>query len=265
MHTVPYGISLPPEPIEGLCAARSHRPPGDPLRIIYTGRLVQCQKRALDLIAIARALEGRGVPFELSIAGDGELRHFMEKAAADLIDVGKVAFKGTLSNSDVLRLLPACDVYLLPSAFEGLSLGMLEAMSRGVVPVVSDIRSGVPDAIVAGENGLIAPVGDVAAFADRLEWLWKNPADRLRMSLAAGRTVAMRFSLGGMIDAYVEIFSRFVAEPSRRAAGPIVPPPEIARWMTWPKRFVGILRDPGASVRRVSQRIAHWGRPRPRD
>ncbi|MBU3665927.1 MAG: glycosyltransferase family 4 protein [Chthoniobacterales bacterium] len=262
MHTVPYGIALPPDPIEDLCAARSHRLPGDPLRIIYTGRLVQCQKRALDLISIARALDGRGVPFELAIVGDGELRRAMEEAAADLIDVGKIVFKGTLSNSDVLRLLPACDAYLLPSAFEGLSLGMLEAMSRGVVPVVSDIRSGVPDAIVAGENGLIAPVGDTEAFADRLEWLWRNPADRRQMSVAAARTIAEKFSLGRMIDDYVEIFSGIVGEPSRRATGPIVPPPEIARWMTWPKWFFGIVRDPIASLRRVSRRISYSIRPR---
>ncbi len=257
LHTVPYGIALPPDPGEDLWAARRGRRPDDPLRIVFTGRLVQCQKRALDLVSIARALDERGMPFGLVIVGDGELRGAMEKAASDLINSGKVAFKATLSNSDVLRLLTACDVYLLPSAFEGLSVGMLEAMSRGVVPVVSDIRSGVPDAIVPGENGLIAPVGDTAAFADRLEWLWRNPEDRLKMSAAAARTVTERFSLGSMIDSYLEIFSQIVAEPSRRAAGPIVPPPEIARWITWSRWFIGILRDPAASLRRVSQRITY--------
>jgi glycosyltransferase involved in cell wall biosynthesis len=257
MHTVSYGIALPPELGADLFAKRNSRPPDEPLRIVFTGRLVRSQKRALDLVSIARALYERAVRFELVIVGDGELRGAMEKTAADLIEEGKVVFKGTLSNPDVLRLLTACDVYLLPSAFEGLSVGMLEAMSRGVVPVVSDIRSGVPDAIVAGENGLIAPVGDIAAFTDRLEWLWRNPADRRHMSVAAARTIAERFSLGSMIDSYLEIFSHIIAEPSRRAAGPIVPPPEIVRWMTWPKWFFGILRDPIASVRRVSQRIAY--------
>lgn len=261
LHTVPYGIPLPLEPWEDIRAAQGTRRPEDPLRVIFTGRLVQSQKRASDLVSIARSLDQRGVPFELVIVGDGEIRGSMEQAATDLIAAGKLSFKGTLSNPEVVRLLSSCDAYLLPSAFEGLSVGMLEAMSRGVLPVVSDIRSGVPDAIVPGQNGLIAPVGDVELFADRLEWLWRNPDERLKMSAAAARTAADHFSLERMIEDYIEIFSLLVAEPSRRSFGPIIPPPEIALWMTWPRRILSVLRDPLASARRVSQRMLYMAKP----
>ncbi|MBU3665932.1 MAG: glycosyltransferase family 4 protein [Chthoniobacterales bacterium] len=259
LRTIPYGVSLPEEPAESLAAIRRERKPDAPLRIAYTGRLVLHQKRAVDLLAIARELDRRGVPFELAIVGDGELRAEMEAAAADLIIRQKLWFAGPQPNAAVLKFLESRDAYLLPSSFEGLSVGMLEAMSHGVVPVVSDIRSGVPDAIVPGKSGLVAPAGDAAAFADRLEWLWRNPAARMKMSAAAARTVADNFSLERMIDSYVEIFSRILAEPSRRSFGPFAPPAHIAREMTWSAWLSRVASDPLASVQRVSQRLLRSG------
>lgn len=261
LSTIPYGIPLP----EGPAAAPRSRDPQAPLRIIYTGRLVQRQKRSLDLVAIARELRGRGVPCEVIVVGDGDLRPAMERAGHDLILDRSLWFTGAQPNESVLALLSTCDAFLMPSAFEGLSVGMLEAMSRGVVPVVSDIRSGVPDAIVAGENGLVAPVGDIGAFADRLEWLWKHPADGNRLAAAAIRTVGNTFRLDHMIDRYVELFRRVIADPLPRPRGPVVPPlhlgPETT-WSLWARRVAG---DPVASVRRVAARftVAMSGRSSP--
>lgn len=254
LATIPYGIPAPGGELPG-AAARRIRDARQPLRIVYTERLVRSQKRALDLVAIARALDERGVPFELVVIGDGELRPAMERAAHDLILERKIWFTGAQPNASVLEFMQTCDVFLMPSAFEGLSVGMLEAMSRGVVPLVSDIRSGVPDVIVPGQNGLVVPVGDAAAFADRLEWLWKNPADLRRLGDAAAETVRANFTVGQMVDRYIELFREMVAQPSKRIAGPIVPPKHLAdeiKWSTWASR---IAADPMASVRRVSRRF----------
>lgn len=254
LATIPYGIPTPGGELPGAAARRAHDIT-QPLRIVYTGRLVSPQKRALDLVAIARALDERGVPFELVVIGDGELRPAMERAAHDLILERKIWFTGAQPNASVLEFMQTCDVFLMPSAFEGLSVGMLEAMSRGVVPLVSNIRSGVPDVIVPGQNGLVVPVGDAAAFADRLEWLWKNPADLRRLGDAAAETVRANFTIGQMVDRYIELFREMVARPSKRFAGPIVPPQHLAdeiKWSTWAGR---VAADPRASVRRVSRRF----------
>jgi len=254
LAAIPYGIPVPGGELSG-AAARRAQDNMQPLRIVYTGRLVGPQKRALDLVAIARALDKRGVPFELVVIGDGDLRPAMERAARDLILERKIWFTGAQPNASVLEFLQTCDVFLMPSAFEGLSVGMLEAMSRGVVPLVSNIRSGVPDVIVPGQNGLVVPVGDAAAFADRLERLWKNPADLRRLGDAAAETVRANFTVGQMVDRYIELFREMVAQPSKRVAGPIVPPKHMAdeiKWSTWAGR---IAADPMASVRRVSRRF----------
>lgn len=253
LETIPYGIPLSP-PAANAGTGRSPSP-GAGLRIIYSGRLVQPQKRALDLVAIARALVARGVPYELAIVGDGDIRGVLEGEARDLVRSRRLWFTGMQPNSGVLELLEKADAFLLPSAFEGLSVGMLEAMSRGVVPVVSDIRSGVPDVIVPGENGLVAPVGDIGRFADHLEWLWRNPEERARMAAAAATTVAAGYSVENMIDRYVALFRRIVAEPFARPAGPFVPPAHLRHEITWSTWASRIAANPAASVRRVTRRV----------
>lgn len=255
LETIPYGIP----------ARTLLRPgwddqtfgPGKPrLRIIYTGRLIPRQKRVLDLLAIARALDERGVTFEMIIVGDGDLRYPFERQAHQLVRERKIWFTGAQPHDDAMAILAMGDVFLLPSAFEGLSVGMLEAMAQGLVPVVSDLRSGVPDVIVPGRNGLVARVGDCEGFAEHLQWLWRHPDERRRMGQAAVDSVNPKYLIEPMIDRYMALFQRIADNPYHRPAGaPIVPPahllPEL-KLSTWAAR---IAADPGQSVNRVMKRL----------
>ncbi len=255
LETISYGIPFPAamkpaweEDVSGLDRSR--------LRIIYTGRLIPRQKRVLDLLAIARKLDERHVPYEMIIVGDGDLRYPMERQAHQLVRERKIWFTGAQPHEDGLAILAMGDVFLLPSSFEGLSVGMLEAMALGLVPVVSDLRSGVPDVIVPGCNGLVARVGDCDGFADHLQWLWRHPEARRRMGEAAASTVNPNYLLDPMIDRYMSLFQRVVSSPySRPSGGAIVPPAHILpdlKLSTWAAR---IAADPGQSANRVMKRL----------
>ena len=253
LHTIPYGIPMPPmRPVH-------HATEGSPLRIAWVGRLVQHQKRATDMLAIARLLDERRVPFELFAFGEGPARSIMETEGSDLMASGRLAFPGKLANAEVLKILEGFDAFLLTSSFEGLSLSLLEAMSRGVVPVVSDIRSGVPELIVDGVNGLIAPIGDVARFADHLEYLYKKPVERLRMSVAAYRTVEDGgYRVEDMIDRYVELFRSVSCQPFARQPGPRALPRHFSGPF-W--RVKAYLRYPYRKLKRARKLVAkhlHW-------
>ena len=250
MHTIPYGI---PRIDTGSSAVR---PPEGVLRVAYVGRLMRYQKRANDVVAIAAALDRRGIPFEMLVVGDGPERTAMEQEGRRLVMRRKLAFLGTQPNDDVLDLLGSCDAFLLPSAFEGLSVGMLEAMSRGAVPVVSAIRSGVPDVIRPGENGLVAPIGDIEAFADRLALLQADPQARARMAAEAMRTIRDEgYLVDTMFDRYLALFRAVAAAPSLRLPGPVVPPAHLRGEGTlaaWARR---VASDPLASAGRVVRRL----------
>ena len=250
MHTIPYGI---PRIDTGSSALR---PPEGVLRVAYVGRLMRSQKRANDVVAIAAALDRRGIPFEMLVVGDGPERTAMEQEGRRLVMRRKLAFLGTQPNDDVLDLLGSCDAFLLPSAFEGLSVGMLEAMSRGAVPVVSAIRSGVPDVIRPGENGLVAPIGDIEAFADRLALLQADPQAHARMAAEAVRTIHAGSLVDTMFERYLALFRAVAAAPSLRIPGPVVPPAHLRGEGTlaaWARR---VASDPLASAGRVVRRLS---------
>ena len=101
---------------------------------------------------------------ELTVAGSGpDQREFLLYSAQSLVD-GQMRFVGSLSNQQVRTLMSRSDVFVLPSAFEGLPISLLEAMSHGLVPVSAHCRSGVDQAIEHGKNGFLVSVGDVEGF-----------------------------------------------------------------------------------------------------
>ena len=254
LSTIPYGVALR-DPVSGGGRSAVTASPSAPIRVIYTGRLMRHQKRALDLAGIARALDSRRVNYEMVVVGDGQSRGDTERAVSDLLCSGAVRFVGHQPNEAVLSVLDAAHVFALPSAFEGLSVAMLEAMARGVVPVVSDIRSGVPDAIASGTNGFTVPVGRVDLFAERIDWLWRHPMERLKMAQAAISTVATRFQMDTMVDRYLELFERITENPPARARGPTVPSPRQRAGSTWGAWAARVASDPAASLRRVMHRF----------
>ena len=181
----------------------------------------------------------------------------MEQQGRRLVMRRKLAFLGTQPNEDILDLLGSCDAFLLPSAFEGLSVGMLEAMSRGAVPVVSAIRSGVPDVIRHGQNGLVVPVGDIEAFADALALLQGNPQVRGLLATEAMRTIRDEgYLVDTMFERYLALFREVAAAPSLRIPGPVVPPLHLRGEGTlaaWARR---VASDPLASAGRVVRRLS---------
>ena len=107
--------------------------------------------------------------------------------------------------------------FVLPSSFEGLPVSVLEAMAQGLVPVASDIRSGLPELIRDGENGFLVALGDTEGFADRLATLALNREGLTQMSAAAYRTIAGGdYSVEKMVKRYLELFCDLTEQPATR-------------------------------------------------
>ena len=113
------------------------------------------------------------------LAGDGPERERLEGRATELGVAERVRFLGR--REDVPQLLGACDVFCLPSLYEGSSLAVLEAMAAGI-PIVSSAIGGTEELIEDGRSGLLVPPGDAPALAAALRRLLDDP--RLREELA---------------------------------------------------------------------------------
>jgi glycosyltransferase involved in cell wall biosynthesis len=225
---------------------------------VYAGRLDQPQKRVLDLPLVVEKLAALGARAELSVVGDGPSRADLLAAADGLIVRGLMRMLGTRPNAEVLDLFERSDALILTSAFEGLPVCLLEAMGRGCVPVVADVRSGIPELIEDGVNGFRVPVGDTAAFAERLARLAGDPELRRRLSLRAFRTVTERgYDAGRMAERYIDLFEgvleRGRSGAFRRPRGRILCPPDLPDH-SWKDHLPPRLRDAGTRALRALRR-----------
>jgi glycosyltransferase involved in cell wall biosynthesis len=194
---IPYGIPLPPRVREAA--------PGQ-LRLIFAGRLEHGQKGVLELPAIDAGLRARGVDVRWTIAGDGPdgpaLRAMWPESPV-------VTYRGTLTNAQTVATLADHDVFVLPTRTEGLPVALIEALGAGVVPVVSDIESGVPEVVTAGVTGLLPAVGDINGFADAIARLASDRALLERMSAAGRRVVEERFDVRQRVREYQALYARY--------------------------------------------------------
>lgn len=107
---------------------------------------------------------------KLIIIGDGPRFENLKLKVENLKLGGTVSLTGLLSREKVLKYLRASDVFVLNTAYEGMSHQLLEAMSLGV-PIVTTDAGGNPELIRDGESGFLVKFNDKKAFADRISKL----------------------------------------------------------------------------------------------
>jgi glycosyltransferase involved in cell wall biosynthesis len=122
--------------------------------------------------------------------------------------IGQAGLEGSFrmlgSRSDVHRLLPGLDVFLLTSRHEGLPRALLEALAAGL-PVVSTSVGGIPELLDGRRNGLLCPPGDAGCLADSVVRLIDSPA--LRRSLVEGVDESIEpFSAATMVDLLIGLY-----------------------------------------------------------
>ncbi len=94
--------------------------------------------------------------------------------------------------ADVSEILPAFDVFALPSRYEGLPTAVVEAMACGI-PVVATAVNAVSDVVVPGETGLLVPPRRPDLIADAVRYLLDRPDVALRLADAARARLGDRF------------------------------------------------------------------------
>jgi glycosyltransferase involved in cell wall biosynthesis len=196
-----------------------------PMRLLYAGRLDGDQKRIFDLPRFLDALEARGVPFELHIAGVGPAEEDLRVALAKRIEAGSVLMHGWVSQAQLYeRLYPDSDCFVHFAAWEGMTIAPREAMAHGVVPVISRFPGlRLEGQFVDCESALTFPVGDVAAAAACVERLASEPGLLPRLSARAAESQDGIRSFEGSMDAWAEALQDCLRLPLMRGRTPDVP------------------------------------------
>lgn len=180
-------------------------PAGAPV-VLGLGALVSEKDPLGQLSVAAEALEK--VPHAVYVvAGEGPLRPEVEAAVGELGLGSRVRVLG--ARPDVGDLLAAADVLLLASRHEGVPRVVLEAGMAGL-PAVAYAVAGIPETVVDGDTGLLAPAGDAGALAVALAGLLADPELRRDLGARARRLYRERFSVDAVARAYLEVYRDLV-------------------------------------------------------
>jgi colanic acid/amylovoran biosynthesis glycosyltransferase len=183
--------------------------------VVFVGRFVE-KKGVDDLVEALALIEGRR-PRTLFI-GDGPLWEPVRRRAAELgLDA---TFMGVQPPEVVRECVAAAKLLGAPSRTagdgdsEGLPTVILEASSLGV-PTVSTYHSGIPEAVIDGQTGLLCKERDRPALAAAIDRLLTDEDLRLRLGRAARRHVEAEFDLTRQTRKLEELYDAVVNDAGR--------------------------------------------------
>jgi glycosyltransferase involved in cell wall biosynthesis len=166
-------------------------------RIYSCGRLNQI-KGHRDLIDAVSILHSRGIPVELSIAGEDEqggqgyrreLERHLEKTQAGTY----VKLLGAIGEDQHRVYLQESHIFALASLNEGISVAIMEAMAMQTPVVVTNV-GGNSELVDDGVTGILVEPENPAQFADALESVLHDKAFAMRLSQQSRRTVSEKFN-----------------------------------------------------------------------
>ncbi|MDL1892339.1 N-acetyl-alpha-D-glucosaminyl L-malate synthase BshA [Sphingobacteriales bacterium CHB3] len=155
-------------------------------------------KRVQDVIRIFNEVLKK-VPSKLILVGDGPDRSACELLVRELGIQKNVKFLG--KQLELVPILSAADLFLMPSQSESFGLSALEAMACEV-PVVSSSVGGLPELQVHGETGYIAEIGDIDRMARYAIELLTNEARHRLFAQAARKRAVDHFDVHKIVNQY---------------------------------------------------------------
>jgi colanic acid/amylovoran biosynthesis glycosyltransferase len=186
--------------------------------ILCVGR--HTEKKGIDTLLRAFARIAAKYP-EVSLiqVGKGHLENKLKKLAETLGIANQVKFLGAQPYDEVQRLMRGAEIFALPSQTasngdsEGLPFVILEAMASAI-PVASTRHSGIPEAVLDGETGLLVEEKDDEGLADRLNWLLCDRAAAKAMGQRGREVVCECFDIQKQTAKLEGIYDQVVANAS---------------------------------------------------
>ena len=175
----------------------------DALMILTTGRLATQKGLEYLINAIPELTKRLPQSFKVVFAGNGPLRHKLEKMANDLKVQDKVLFLGF--RYDIGNLLASSDIVVLPSLWEGLSIALLEAMAAGK-PIITTIIGSNREVAREGTVAILVPSKDSDAIVDAILKIVNDNNLREHLSVKAKEVYYLSYTEKQMMSGYRELY-----------------------------------------------------------
>ena len=184
--------------------------PGEKIRIVTVGRLVEKKGMKFAIRAIAKLVK-KYPHIEYTIVGDGPLRERLALLIKTLKLENHVTLYGAATHSEVVKILNKAHIFVLSSVDgsdgnqEGIPNALKEAMACGI-PVVSTFHAGIPELVEDKVSGLLALQGNSGDLAKKIQYLIMHPEKWVSMGQAGRKKVEQEFEIENTVDKLERLF-----------------------------------------------------------
>lgn len=176
-------------------------------KLLFLGRI--CKAKGIgELLSAMPLLKEKFPDIKLYLGGIFEEKE-LEDRVRELSDC--VEWLGWISGDEKKRYLKECDIFVLPSYFEGQSVSILEAMAHSCAVVASN-TGGIPQMILDGETGILTEPESVKSLVEGLEKALADSALCERLGREARSKVEKEFSIDSNMEKLLEIYRSILKE-----------------------------------------------------
>lgn len=176
----------------------------------FVGRLVR-EKAPERLISAFASLASRFPDLRLLVVGDGPLASKLYRLAERLGLNGRISW---LHNAHGPDIIPAFDIFVMPSVYEGFPYVLVEAAAAGL-PIVATQVGGTSAIIRERVNGFI--VSDSDDLAQTIARLVEDPLLRRRMG-EVSRQIAGAYTVENMVVGTCAVYEELLSRRALRVA-----------------------------------------------
>ena len=174
-------------------------------KVLFLGRL--CKAKGIGELLLAwKELSLKHPTAHLFLGGIWEDKE-LETVAKSQSD--SVTYLGWLTGEEKQKYLRECDIFVLPSYFEGQSVAILEAMAYSC-GIVASKTGGIPQMITEGKTGIFAKPGDAETLKAGLDRLLENPALCAELGKNARKKVEQEFSIEENMRKLISIYEGLI-------------------------------------------------------
>ena len=177
--------------------------------VCFAARLLK-EKGVYEFVSAAILLKKKGIKVNFYLAGDIDNKNPSGLKNKDINKLKKYNFVKFLGyKNDIPALYAGSNIICLPSYREGFPKSLIEAAAASRAVVTTDVP-GCRDAIIPNKTGLLVPVRNSKKLADAIEWLIKNPIQRISMGKAGRKLAEKEFRIEKIIENHMEIYKELL-------------------------------------------------------
>jgi len=174
--------------------------------ILYLGRLTS-RKRVSDLVDAFYEIMDEYPGTNLKIVGMGPRREPLEEQAESLGIGDRISFEGRVPDDSIPHYYATAGVFVLPSAWEGHPLTLLEAWASGT-PVIASSVEGIEEFVDHKRTGYLVSPKSPSDLADGLRFVLDNPDEANNWANSAGNLVRNEYSWERVAERTFELYKK---------------------------------------------------------